>query len=298
MMKQDSYTNGRLKFTLYHTDTEGPAVILTHGFPDCAKNMFSFAEKLSEAGYRVYIPSMRGYEPSSQPVSKDYHVVRLAEDIHTLIQKKNLGKVHLVGHDWGAVAAIAAANLNPDSVYSITSMSIPHPKSAWEHLSLLPSQLLHSWYMFFFQIPAAPELLIPYNDFAFLEKLWRDWSPSLKQNSMYLANVKSVFRLPGVIPAALAYYRGLKDVASEAGRQSWSLLAQDMRVPALFLAGAEDGCMQPELIHGDPSIFRGGVAAEILMGCGHFLHLEKEEVVSQKIIRWLRSHTGGASSAT
>ena len=38
-------------------------------------------------------------------------------------------KFHLVGHDWGAFVAWAAAGLNPDRILSLSPISVPHPEA-------------------------------------------------------------------------------------------------------------------------------------------------------------------------
>ena len=98
----------------------GPPVLLVHGFPDHARSWRLQLPALAEAGYRAVAPTLRGYEPSSQPADGDYHIVRMAEDLGG-------EPVHLVGHDWGAVIAYVAAALAPDRLRSLTTLAIPHP---------------------------------------------------------------------------------------------------------------------------------------------------------------------------
>jgi pimeloyl-ACP methyl ester carboxylesterase len=64
----------------------------------------------------------------------------------------------VVGHDWGAVVAWYLAGAHPDRVRSLTALSVPHTQ-AFVGAMLRSSQLLHSWYMLFFQLPRLPELV-------------------------------------------------------------------------------------------------------------------------------------------
>jgi pimeloyl-ACP methyl ester carboxylesterase len=59
-------------------------------------------------------------------------------------------------------------------------------------------------------------------------------------------------------------------------------------VPTLYLHGARDGAIGAELL-GDltPHLPAGGSLAEIVDGVGHFLHLEKPELIAAKIGDWL-----------
>ena len=52
-----------------------------------------------DAGYRVVVPMMRGYEPQSQPADGDYHLNRMVEDVVAWTDQLGAEKVHLVGHD-------------------------------------------------------------------------------------------------------------------------------------------------------------------------------------------------------
>ncbi len=59
-------------------------------------------------------------------------------------------------------------------------------------------------------------------------------------------------------------------------------------VPTLYLHGADDGAIGADLL-GDLSQHfpAAGSATEIVNGVGHFLHLEKPELIAAKIGDWL-----------
>ena len=59
-------------------------------------------------------------------------------------------------------------------------------------------------------------------------------------------------------------------------------------VPTLYLHGADDGAIGADLL-GDlsPHFPADGSAFEIVDGVGHFLHLEKPELIAAKINDWL-----------
>ena len=69
-------------------------------------------------------------------------------------------RMFLVGHDWGAVVAWALAAVHPDKVRQLVILNVPHPAIMPQFLFTYPRQLLRSWYMFFFQMPRLPELLL------------------------------------------------------------------------------------------------------------------------------------------
>jgi pimeloyl-ACP methyl ester carboxylesterase len=261
----------------------GPVVLCLHGFPD-HKGSFRFQlPALAAAGYRAVAPALRGYEPSSQPDDGDYHVVRMAEDVVGWIDALGERSVHLVGHDWGAVIGYAAAALAPDRLRSLVTLAIPHPvRMQREGLRRLPSQLRKSWYMFFFQLRGLADFAVEARAWAFIEKLWRDWSPGWALPDEELRAVKRTLAQPGVKRAALAYYRAAFALWSEGSKQTTRLLDAPIPVPTLALTGELDGCMDTRLhdIAMHERDFPAGLQVVRVEKAGHLLHQEKPDEVN------------------
>jgi pimeloyl-ACP methyl ester carboxylesterase len=152
------------------------------------------------------------------------------------------------------------------------------------------TQQKRSWYMFFFQQPIA-ETAVQADDFAFIERLWRDWSPGLEPPADLLAEVRASLSAPGSLEAALGYYRAtfnplLLDPALAALQDR--ITASPIPVPSLYLHGADDGCIGKEIVAGMEAFFPAGLETEIVPGAGHFLHLEAPEVVAKPIGAFLK----------
>lgn len=275
----------------------GPLVLCLHGFPDHARSFRRQLPVLAAAGYRAVAPMLRGYEPSSQPKDADYHAVRLAEDAVGWLDALGAKRAHLVGHDWGAVAGYLAAALAPERFLSLTTLSVPHPGRFLREAALRrPSQLLNSWYILFFQLRGVADRRLARDDFAFVEKLWRDWSPGWAWPPDEMAALKQTLRQPGVARAVLGYYRAIADFFSAAGRATQRLQMAKIRVPTLALTGERDGCMDTRL-HDDlmrAADFPAGVEVARVAGAGHFLHQEAPEAVNERLLAWLRRHTPAA----
>jgi pimeloyl-ACP methyl ester carboxylesterase len=271
----------------------GPVVLCLHGFPDNARSFRFQLPALADAGFRAVAPTLRGYEPSSQPADGDYHIVRMAEDVVGWIDDLGASRVHLVGHDWGAVIGYAAAVLAPDRLLSLTTLAIPHPGRLQEGIRKLPSQLRKSWYMLFFQLRGIADRAVAARDQALIEKLWRDWSPGWSLPRDEMAEVKRTLAQPGVRRAALGYYRAMFDRRSAAARETAALLDRPIPVATLAFTGALDGCMDSRLhdlvMHDED--FPAGVEVVRLADAGHFLHQEKPDAVNARLLAWLRAHT-------
>jgi len=268
---------------------DGPVVLCLHGFPDNRRSFRQQLPALAGAGFRALAPTLRGYEPSSQPPDGDYHIVRMAEDVVGWIDDLDQERVHLVGHDWGAVIGYAAAALAPERLLSLTTLAIPHPGRLQQGIRKLPSQLWNSWYMLFFQLRGIADRVVEARDWAFIEKLWRDWSPGWELPPEELASVKETLAQPGVKRAALGYYRAMFDF-SPAAKQTTRLLESQIGVPTLALTGALDGCMDTRLhdLALPEEDFPAGLRVVRIEGAGHFLHQEKPEAVNPILLEWLR----------
>jgi pimeloyl-ACP methyl ester carboxylesterase len=270
---------------------KGPPVLCLHGFPDHARSFRLQQPALAAAGFRTIAPTLRGYEPSSQPEDADYHIVRMAEDVVGWIDDLGCERVHLVGHDWGAVIGYAAAALAPERLHSLTTLAIPHPgRLQQEGLRKLPSQLRNSWYMLFFQLRGLADWVVQARGWAFIDKLWRDWSPGWELPAEERALLEATLAQPGVKRAALAYYRAMADYRSPAAVESRELLAGQVPVPTLALTGARDGCMDTRLhdLVMNAEDFPRGLEVVRVEEAGHFLHQEKPDEVNAILLEWLR----------
>lgn len=268
---------------------QGTPVLCLHGFPDDYRSFRKQMKPIADAGFQVIAPMMRGYEPSSQPQNKDYHVISLAKDVNAWLDHLKIQKAHLIGHDWGAITSYAAAALYPNRFYSLTTIAIPHLKNLPGGLMNFPGQVKNSWYILFFQLPFISDFTVKNNSFAFIEKLWRDWSPGFDLPEEEMSRLKQTFSAPGVLDAALRYYRALPDFVSDQGKESWSALSMPIRLPTLAITGKEDGCMESSLHRSmmKDEDFPAGLQIKEIDHGGHFVHLEKPDEVNKIILDFI-----------
>ncbi len=139
--------------------SDGEVVVLLHGFPQTSTSWQRVTPLLNDAGFRTLAPDLRGYSPGARPRGRRaYRVELLVGDVMALLDRVG-APVHLVGHDWGAVVSWSVAVAHPERLLTHTSVSVPHP-AAFVRSMGSSTQLLHSWYMGFFQLPFLPELLL------------------------------------------------------------------------------------------------------------------------------------------
>ena len=278
--------HGALVFTAQALG-EGPVVICLHGFPDNAGSFRHQLPALAEAGFRAISVTLRGYERSSIPKNGDYSVEAIAADICAVIDQLDPGPVHLVGHDWGAAIAYNAAAKAPQDFKSLTTMAVPHAGRFARDGLRIPRQLKMSWYMGFFNLPWVSDWAVRRRDYAFIRNLWRNWSPGWSPEPAVLESVVDTLSQPGVLSAALGYYRAALSLSA--------LLASadeahyPVPVPTLALSGERDGCIASDVFEQLTIVsdFPQGVKFHRVAEAGHFLHQEQPEVVNSLLIEWL-----------
>ena len=267
---------------------DGPLVLCLHGFPDHAPSLRPLLADLAAAGCRAVAPWMRGYHPTSLAPDGRYQSAVLALDALALVDALSRdGTAALVGHDWGAMAACGAAILEASRVRAVVSMALPHPAVVGATLTGDWEQRKRSWYMWFFQLAVIPELAVPGNDYDFIDRLWSEWSPGFVADAAEMASLKQTLAAPGVLEAALGYYRQTIDFARQADELATvqvDVSSGTIAVPALFLMGGDDGCFAPDRERASLALCSGPARVEILDGLGHFLHVEAPARVNPLVL--------------
>jgi pimeloyl-ACP methyl ester carboxylesterase len=263
----------------------GKLALLLHGFPDTPQTWRHLMPQLANAGYRVVAPFMRGYAPSAVPADGCYQTAMLARDANALHEELGGdGDAVIIGHDWGAPSVYGAAIDAPSRWKKVVGMAVP-PTAAFG-LAFVQNleQLKRSWYMFFFQHGLA-DLVVGANNHAYIEMLWRDWSPGYDA-SFDLEAVKKSLADPKNLQAALGYYRatlgdGYRDSSLKALQDQMGSAVPTQ--PLLYLHGANDGCIGAEVVEAAKSMSPANAQFAIVKDAGHFLQLEQPQKVNKLI---------------
>lgn len=265
----------------YYTLGEGSTVFCFHGFPDSAHGFLPVAEKIAASGYRVIVPFMRGYKPSSLGDRDGYSVKVLANDVLALIDALADGKATVIGHDWGGLAAYVAAIIRPEAFEKLVVASVPH----MAHAKMTFRQLYFSWYVLFFQLPWLPEKLVRQHHYSLIDLLYKRWSPQWQFSKDNSQPVKNALCSSANLHAALGYYRAMGRVA----KADYQLMQQPVTVPTLVASGEVDGSI--DVAHFEQDAVRKSypnlVALKIYPGIGHFPHRESPDQFSADVIEFL-----------
>jgi pimeloyl-ACP methyl ester carboxylesterase len=114
-----------------HVATAGPKdgqpVVLCHGFPELWYSWRHQLDALSDAGYRVFAPDLRGYGGSAKPTDvAEYGSDRLTGDLCGLLDHYGYDQAAFSGHDWGAMVVWEMGRLHPERVSALYNMSVPY----------------------------------------------------------------------------------------------------------------------------------------------------------------------------
>ncbi len=263
----------------------GKLALLLHGFPDTAQTWRHLMPQLASAGYRVVAPFMRGFAPSAVPADGCYQTAMLARDANALHEELGGdGDAVIIGHDWGAPSVYGAAIDAPSRWKKVVGLAVPPTAALGMAFVQNLEQIKKSWYMFFFQHGLA-DLVVGANNHAFIEMLWREWSPGYDA-SVDLEFVRKSLADPKNLRAALGYYRatlgdGYRDPSLKALQDQMG--AGVPTQPLLYLHGADCGCVGVDVFESAKTLAPANIKFELIAAAGHFLQLEQPEKVNKLI---------------
>jgi pimeloyl-ACP methyl ester carboxylesterase len=255
---------------------DGEVVLLLHGFPQHADCWDRVVPRLNAAGYRTVTFNQRGYTPGARPRRRrDYVLPELTADAAAVIDAYG-GRVHLVGHDWGAIVAWASATEYPDRVATLTAVSVPHPRA---FLASMPtsSQILSSWYMAFFQLPWLPEKV--------LRSRWDWFMVSYTGQSEEVAKRGAAgFPDEQSLTGPMNWYRALPFA------NLWQRSAAHVQQPTLFVWSDRDVALKRKGAVTTERYVDGPYTFKILEGISHWIPEEAPEEFSTLLIEHLRAY--------
>jgi pimeloyl-ACP methyl ester carboxylesterase len=274
---------------------EGPLVVLCHGFPELGFSWRHQLPALTDAGYRVVVPDMRGFGGSSAPSEVEaYDVLTLCADMTGLLDA--LGEQHaiFVGHDWGASLVWHLALLAPERVRAVAGLSVPlTPRAPAPPLEILRANLGEDFYIVWFQQPGVADEALASDVRRTLTTSrqwtneWADEDGGQPQRPPWLSERElevyvAAFERTG-FTGGLNWYRNID--------RNWELLApyaeRKVEPPAMFLTGERDpvrAFMPAETLDGlllDPR------AKIVVPGAGHWVQQEAPEAVNSALLEFL-----------
>lgn len=269
----------------YVTQGEGKLMLMLHGFPEF---WYSWRHQIPEFAkdYKVVALDLRGYNESDKPQALEaYNIKELRQDVAGVITGLGYENCILVGHDWGGAIAWNFAYHYPQMVEKLIALNIPHPAKLVEGLRM-PQQLLKSWYIFFFQLPFLPELLIQSNDYQLIAEAFKGMAIDKSIfNKEDIDAYKDAAAKRGALTAMVNYYRNIFQ-----GLFQDSTKEMELEIPALMIWGENDAALSKELTY-ETTKYVKNLTLKYIPNCSHWVQQEQPQLVNQYMREFLDSNS-------
>ncbi len=278
-----------------HGNTSGFPIILLHGFPYDVRSWDGVVPLLIEAGYRVLVPYLRGYGPTSF-ISPDSprmaEQAAIGQDLVDFAEALGIGEFAVAGFDWGNRAACVTSVLQPHLVkalvaiggYSVQNTVLrEHPARA--------SDEAKRWYQWYFNTEQG-RVGLEQNRQDIIRHLWDTWSPAWQYTDAAYNRSAPSFDNPDFVDVVIHSYRHrhVNAPGEERFLEVERQLAErpQIQVPAIVLRGLESGFGRPSADpSGDQRRFPALVARRIVEGAGHDLPAHRPDAVSTALLELL-----------
>src|SRR5215467_9089243 len=244
--------------------TDGPAVLLLHGFPQNSMEWRRVLPALHAAGLQTIAPNQRGYSPGARPAEPEaYSMKECVADAVALLDELGIADAHVVGHDWGAVVAWRLAGDYPHRVQTLTAVSVPHNNAFVDALANDDDQKQRSSYMKLFREEGHAEDVLLADNGARMRAMFAGCPPELV--SGYVDPMLD----RAALTAALNWYRAMS-------RET--LACPDVTVPTTY-------------VWGDGDLAVGATAAR---ACGRHVSGNYRFVALTGVSHWIPDEVPGA----
>lgn len=275
--------------------SDGPAVILLHGWPYDIQSFAEVTPMLVDAGYRVIVPYLRGYGTTRFRVHEAFRngqQVVTAVDLIALMDALAIDRAILAGFDWGARTANCVAALWPERCKAMVSVSgYLIGSQAANKAPLPPKGELAWWYQFYFATERGRAGYAAYTrDFAKL--IWQLASPTWHFDDATFDRTATSFANPDHVDIVIHNYRwrlGLVKGESRYDEFEKRLAAGPIiTVPTITLEGDANGAP-----HLDAAVYRpkfsGRYTHRLIPGAGHNLPQEAPRAFADAVIEIARA---------
>jgi pimeloyl-ACP methyl ester carboxylesterase len=270
--------------------SEGPSVLLLHGWPYDIHSYVDVAPLLAASGYRVIVPYLRGYGATrflSSQTPRNGQPSVLALDAIALMDALQVQRAIVAGFDWGARTADILAALWPERCKALVSVSgyLIGGQAAGK-APLPPSAELQWWYQFYFATERGRAGYAKYRR-EFSKLIWQIASPQWKFDDATFDRSAASFDNPDHVDIVIHNYRwrlGLAEGEPRYDDLEMQLAAGPLiGVPTITLEGDANGAPHPDAT-AYAQKFSGTYEHRALTGgIGHNLPQEAPEAFAQAI---------------
>jgi len=276
-------------------DDSGFPIALLHGFPDDAHAYDTVAPPLAAAGYRVLVPYLRGYGPTTfldDAEPRKAQQAAIGQDLMDFMDALGLQSAALSGYDWGGRAACITALLAPERVRALVTIGGYNVQNALASPRPADSAVQERsyWYQWYFNTDRG-EVGLQQNRHGICRLLWEEWSPTWKFDDATYDRTALSFDNPDFVPIVIHSYRHRHGNAP--GDPRFDAVERRLAerppitVPTIVLHGADDTVSPPRRSEVEMSMFPAGTPRHVVPGAGHFMPREKPQAVVDALLSLL-----------
>jgi soluble epoxide hydrolase/lipid-phosphate phosphatase len=291
---------------------EGPAIVLSHGWPELWYSWRHQIPALAEAGFRVLAPDQRGYGRTTAPEAIEAYTQReFSGDLVGLLDALQIDQAIFIGHDWGGSVVWNTALHYPERVRAVAGVNTPfRGQSPLPMLEARASNPGMFDYQFYFQEPGVAEAELeadversfrlifrssdPADEFDVLAGfdtvrerggLLAGYPPDAARSVMLTQEELDVFvtefERTG-FRGAFNWYRN-SQASWEWGEET---KGRTIDCPALMVTAEDDPVLRPAMAEGMewviPNLARGHIEQ-----CAHWTQQERPEELNRILLDWL-----------
>jgi len=287
---------------------DGPAVVLSHGFPELAYSWRRQIPALAERGYHVIAPDQRGYGGSGRPEAVTaYDIFHLTGDLAFVLDAFGHDDAVFVGHDWGGLVVWQMALLQPERVAGVVGVNTPYiPRLPIKPIDLFRQARGDSHYIVWFQSPDVPDAALASDVPLLFTRLLRTGVPpeEVQAATGGSANVMEAVVAGPAHGDALLDDQDLEVYVSEFERtgftgginwyrnmdRNWELTPEQdgarIDVPCLMVTAEWDPVLPPALAQGMPAVI-DDLEVALIERCGHWTQQEQPAALNRLLLDWL-----------
>lgn len=297
-----------------HVAGEGPAVVLSHGFPELAYSWRHQVAPLVAAGFKVVVPNQRGYAGSDSPTAiVEYDLEHLTADMVGILDHLDIDKAIFAGHDWGGIVTWAMPVLHPDRTAGSIGINTPYVAFPSTDMLRLVFDDDEKMYMLWFQEPGVAEGVmdsqvrecfdlimrraekpdrasimeaapgddeVDANPFRRLSEIERTGEPLLSKEEF--ETYVGTFERTG-FRGGINWYRNLdrnRELFPDMG-------ARKLELPCLMVTAEWDLALPPSAADGMPALC-SDLEIHMIAECGHWTQQEKPDELNAILVDWLK----------
>jgi len=266
----------------------GQPVVLLHGWPYDPYSYVDVAPLLADAGYRVIVPFLRGYGPTtfkSAETVRNGQQSAVALDVVALMDALKIDKAVLGGYDWGARTVDIIAALFPERCTAIVAVSgYIVTNLAANQQPLAPAAELGWWYQYYFATERGRAGYTA-NRHDFNKLIWKNASPAWHFDDATYDRSAAAFDNPDHVAIVVHNYRWRLSLApGEPQYEAYERKLADgppITVPAITIGSDFDGAAKDGKAY--RAKFTGKYEHRVLDGIGHNVPQEAPRPFAQAI---------------